>query len=313
MSKENISQNLIIVTPVYEDVVSFSKLLENLKQHHTDKFYVVAVDDGSVNQPVKSSFLRDHGVEGVVISLKANLGHQRAIAVGLNYLNDRVNNKNAKVVIMDSDGEDKPESIQDLLMMIDEPKTDVVVAKRLKREETMTFKLFYVIYKIIFRFLTGREINFGNFMVFKQPALARLVIISELWTHVAASVLLSKLRIQYTPISRGKRYDGQSKMNFSSLVLHGFKALMVFIEDILVRIGISCAIVLGLCFVLGGVAITLKLIGFATPGWFSVSLGIMVIILLQTGTITLMTLMMTGLLKKNSVNLVDYSLLINKD
>ena len=97
----------------------------------------------------------------------------------------------------------------------------------------------------------------------------------ELWIHVAGCVLTSKLRVAACPLDRGPRYAGQSKMNFAGLALHGFKGLMVFAEDVLVHVGIACALVAALSVLGVGAAVILKLIGFATPGWFSVSLGIL--------------------------------------
>jgi hypothetical protein len=90
-------------------------------------------------------------------------------------------------------------------------------------------------------------------------------------------------------------------MNFVSLALHGFKALMVFAEDVLVRVGIACAIVAVLTVIGMVTAVVLKTIGFATPGWFSVALGVMLLMFMQTGALTLMTLMLTGVVRSGSV------------
>jgi polyisoprenyl-phosphate glycosyltransferase len=48
-------------------------------------------------------------------------------------------------------------------------------------------------------------------------------------------------------------------------------------------------------------AILLKLAGYSTPGWFSVALGILVLMLLQTGALALMTLMLTGVVRSGTV------------
>ena len=76
---------------------------------------------------------------------------------------------------------------------------------------------------------------------------------------------------------------------------------MVFAEDVLVRVGIACALIASLS--VGGAiaAVILKLIGFSTPGWFSVALGILVLMLLQTGALALMTLMLTGVVRGGTV------------
>jgi hypothetical protein len=95
-------------------------------------------------------------------------------------------------------------------------------------------------------------------------------------------------------------------MNFVGLALHGFKALMVFAEDVLVRVGIACTVIAVLSVLGGGTAVVLKLLGFATPGWFSVALGIMLLVFMQTGTLTLMTLMLTGVVRSGSVASISY-------
>lgn len=74
-------------------------------------------------------------------------------------------------------------------------------------------------------------------------------------------------------------------MNFVGLTLHGFRGIMVFAEDVLVRVGIAAAL-LGTLTILGGLAsVVLKVSGYATPGWFSVALGILLLVFLQTGTL----------------------------
>jgi hypothetical protein len=84
-------------------------------------------------------------------------------------------------------------------------------------------------------------------------------------------------------------------MNFIGLVLHGFKAVMVFAEDVLVRVGLACALIACLS-ILGAIAaVVLKLLGFSTPGWFSVAFGILVLMFMQTGALALMMLLLTGI------------------
>lgn len=291
---------LVIVTPVYEDLEACSKLVEQLAAEFGNDFFLVIVDDGSVKQPLQIDILNRHRVSGVVLKLKRNVGHQRAIAIGLAYVSTHVNDVQ-RVVVMDSDGEDVPSSIKSLLAHLDSSEIDVVVAQRKSRVETIQFKLFYQIYKRFFWLMTGRTISFGNFMAMKANAVKRLVVMQELSIHVAGAVLASKLRTQTCPLDRGARYAGQSKMNFVGLVLHGFKGLMVFAEDVLVRVGIACAGIASFAIFGAFTASILKFFGYSTPGWFSIALGIMVMMFLQTGTLALMTLMLTGVVRGGTV------------
>ncbi|WP_032968515.1 glycosyltransferase, partial [Stenotrophomonas maltophilia] len=258
------------------------------------------VDDGSVRQPLPISAIEASGLEGVVIRLRRNVGHQRAIAIGLSYVAEHFDGDNI-VVAMDSDGEDTPESITALVAGLDSADVDVVVASRRSRVESLRFKAFYVVYKLLFSLLSGRQISFGNFMAAKMPAVRRLASMQELWIHVAACVLGSKLRVQTCALDRGPRYAGRSKMNFVGLALHGFRALMVFAEDVLVRVGIACTVVAALSITGGVVATVLKMLGFASQGWFSLAFGILVLVFLQTAALTLIILMLSGMMRSGGV------------
>lgn len=296
---------IAVVTPVFEDREASDRLFAELGLLFGDRVTIVAVDDGSVREPVQAQSLVSAGVAGVVLRLKRNVGHQRAIAIGLSYVADQLPGVE-RIVVMDCDGEDNPATVATLLRALESSEFDVAVAQRKSRVETLKFRAFYAIYKIIFGALTGRRISFGNFMALKPSALRRLTVMQELWVHVAGSVLASRLRIAICPLDRGARYAGRSQMNFVGLALHGFKGLMVFAEDVLVRVGIMCVFISILAILGAAAAIVLKLMGFATPGWFSVALGVLFLVFLQTATLTLMTLMLSGVAKGGALLLHQY-------
>jgi glycosyltransferase involved in cell wall biosynthesis len=304
------SYPLLVVTPVYEDAEASGRLFQELASVFGPDIHVVAVDDGSIRQPVAISSLARAGLRGTVLTLKRNEGHQRAIAVGLSYVVDRFGPAASLIVTMDSDGEDVPATIRQLTVPLKSPDVDIVVAQRRSRAETVRFRIFYQVYKRMFHLLTGRRISFGNFMAMTPRAAEKLVGMHELWIHVAGCVLASRMRIAGCPLDRGPRYAGRSKLNFVGLALHGFRGLMVFAEDVLVRVGIACATVAGLSVLAIGAAVALKLAGLATPGWFSVALGILLLVLLQTGTLTLTMLMLTGVVRSAGANIRNYKELI---
>lgn len=305
------NNKIIIVTPVYEDAEASSRLFQELAKEFVQDVYIIAVDDGSVKQPLDISTIKSAGLDGLVIKLKRNVGHQRAISIGLSYAAEHMN-EDQKVIVMDSDGEDTPVSIKELIKPLDKDTIDVAVAQRKSRVESVKFKTFYIIYKFIFSLLSGKKISFGNFMALKYNAVKRVASMQELGIHIAGTILSSKLRVELVSLDRGPRYAGQSKMNFVGLVLHGFKGLMIFAEDVLVRVGIASAIVAGLAVFASILAIFLKIIGFTTPGWFSVALGILFLVFLQTGTMTLMMLMLTGVVKNKGMEPHDYEVFIDE-
>lgn len=290
--------NLLIVIPVYEDQQASAQLIQEIAKLYPKDALIVAIDDGSVRAPIHAEAFHQAEQDGIIIRLRRNVGHQKAIAIGLSYLSERLEEAQT-VVVMDSDGEDLPADIKTLAEALQNNEIDIAVAQRRRRVETLKFKVAYFFYKLIFRLLTGRNINFGNFMALKASSLRRLASMQELPLHLAASALVSKLRIMPIIIDRGPRYAGRSKMNYVGLVLHAFRALMVFAEDVLVRVGILCALIAFCSVIFAMLAVILKLIGFATPGWFSVALGVLIIIFLQTGALALMTLILTGIVRSD--------------
>lgn len=284
----------LIVTPVYEDEVAARQLIAELVKEYGNQFILVIVDDGSVREPAKIDWLSEAGCHGVVLTLNRNIGHQRALAVGMSFVVEKF--PNTPVVTMDSDGEDMPGAIRTLFSEYSD-NVDIVTAARRNRVETSRFKIMYFFYRKIFQILCGRNMQFGNFALYSPGAIKRLSLMPELWIHIAATVLCSKLRVKYELIDRGPRYAGRSKMNFTGLALHGFRGLMVFAEDVLVRVGTMCASFACVAGTAIMVSVVLKLSGYATPGWFSLSVGILLLMMFQTGAITLMTLMLTGISK----------------
>lgn len=288
------SEKLIILTPVYEDRPSARMLIQELTQH-LDHFFLVMVEDGSIQNPLQLSDLTESNIDGEVLYLVRNVGHQRAIAVGLAYVAEHYPNCN--VVVLDSDGEDRPSKIQQLLNRLSESEVDIVVANRGRRSEKLTFRLFYFIYRLFFSLLTGKIIDFGNFVAMRPTAVKRLTKMQELWVHFPAAVIVSKLRVKAVKCDRGLRYVGVSKMNFVSLVLHGMRSVMVFAEDVLVRLGVLCVIVAALSLFGIALVLVLKYIGMATPGWVTTVAGFLVVIFFQVGILTMITLMITGIVR----------------
>jgi len=285
-----------LVTPVYEDQESFAELCRRLAVVEREaglRFHIVAVDDGSLSAPPQLSALTEAGVEGEILRLARNVGHQAAIAIGLAHAS-RLPGLSA-CIVMDSDGEDTPESIPALLAAVGPDAVDVAVAERAKRSETLTFRVFYAIYKRLFKVATGQVLRFGNFMALSPKALERLSGMYEASTHVAGAVVKARLRRADVPTDRGTRYAGQSRMNFPSLVLHGMRAVMVFADLVLTRMALALVAMTALVILVVVGAFLAKLAGAATPGWVTVVTGFALTLFVQTGLFTMITLIVSSL------------------
>lgn len=225
-------RDIVIVTPVYGDWDAFARLSHEVVAAVSDAGHtcqILAVNDDSPTEPDRTAFAA--GVR--VLNLTCNLGHQRAIAVGLSWAVEHLTFD--AIVVMDADGEDKPSDIPALIEASLAQPDNIVVARRDRRSEGRTFRLGYRVYQVLFWLFTGRWMAFGNFCLLPARVAKRLVFQESLWNHLAATVLRSRFPITMISTGRGQRYAGQSQMNLGSLVLLGFSAISVYSDIALLR------------------------------------------------------------------------------
>lgn len=287
-----------IITPVYNDWTSFRQLLVELNAiaaAQSVQLFVSAVDDGSSESA--DPLVRDlpplpHLIGCEIIRLSMNVGHQRAIAIGLCVAATEGHYDAA--IVMDADGEDPPQALQQLLTAIQQQPGRSFVAQRRRRQETLGFRLSYQLYKNFFVLLTGRIIDFGNFSILAPEAVDRLTMLPELWCNLPAAILRSRLPFGKVPIDRGRRYAGRSKMNYTSLVVHGFSGISAYADSLFVRLLILSGALGGLTVVAFFVLLTLRIFvpAHATPGWATTIVFGLAIITLQLTLTALSSLLM---------------------
>jgi polyisoprenyl-phosphate glycosyltransferase len=295
--------NIALIVPVYNDWEALMNLLKtvNLQVHKLGgSVDIFVVDDGSTSPRmfhVPGGSLTQ--IKQVwLIELTCNLGHQRAIAVGLAHLN-RINAYDVAIV-MDSDGEDRPEDLSALLEAHREHPYAIVVAQRAKRSEGISFAIFYFLYKSLFRLLTGREIDFGNFCLVPKNHLTKLVYMPELWNHLAASILISRAPVYRLNTIRGVRYAGRSSMNLISLITHGLSAIGAFADLLFVRLLVVSLIFASLGALVALVATVIRLFtNLAIPGWATTVVGLAIVVIIQGLTLSATAAFMTLSARKN--------------
>lgn len=288
-------QRLVIVMPVFNDWELFGLLLKQIDFLAKGKklwLDVVAIDDGSTKSylRIKSDIQDLSTIRKVnVIRLARNLGHQKAIAIGLAFINDKLSYD--AVIVMDSDGEDQPQDIFRLLDAYSKDKQSIIFALRQRRSEGIVFGIFYFFYRFLFDILTGKKIAFGNFCLIPEENLQRVVYFPQIWNHFAAGIVHAGLPWKSIPTDRGQRFAGKSKMNFVSLIIHGLSAISVFIEILAVRL-----MLFGFFVILLGIIGLLVLFyiryltPLAIPGWATTVAFGLTVIMFQAMTFLLVLL-----------------------
>jgi hypothetical protein len=218
-----------ILIPVYNDWESLRKLLNNINDHvkkfSNIEFNCVVVNDSSTINSSKIKIPSD--INSIkVIHMNENRGHARCNAFGIKYLSK---NKDLDfVILMDGDGEDRPEELKLLVdKVLLEPDTSVV-AKRVKRSEGFLFQLIYHMHKYLTLLITGKLINFGNYSCLTKKDLEILSNKASLWSSFSGS--FKKYIKKYNEIDsfRGMRYFGPSQMSFFKLIIHSLSIIAVF-------------------------------------------------------------------------------------
>ena len=225
-----------ILISVYNDWKSVFKLLENIDVQIKDweaEVSVLIVNDASTEKRQKTEvgFKKIKSVR--VVNMKQNRGHARCNAAGLKYLTEKENFD--YVIVMDGDGEDRPEELTGLFSKSKENSKKTVTADRIKRSEGPFFKLLYECHKILTFVFTGKLIKFGNYSCLPKKDVARLVKESCIWSSFSGSVTKIISDRVSIPSIRGQRYFGPSQMNLFNLLIHSFSIIAVFKKSVIAR------------------------------------------------------------------------------
>jgi len=281
----------LIIMPIFNDWSALDPLLRQLDEELSRKnleVEILLLDDGStIKAPAhlgSAGFKRIAKID--ILRLRRNLGHQRAIAIALAHIEEKVPCQ--AVVVMDADGEDKPE---DAIRLIEEyrrgDKEKVIFAQRAKRSENFLFRVSYFIYRRLYKGLTGQEIRIGNFSIIPHQLLTRIVVVSEIWNHYSSGILKARIPHEYIPTDRSNRLAGSSRMNYVQLVIHGLSAISIYGDVIGVRALMATVMLAFISGVFIIIAIVVRSVtDLAIPGWATYVIGLSFIILLQSITIS---------------------------
>ena len=158
---------LSVVTPIYGydlDLNALYKRLNKSLSDITENYEVIMVNDCSPDSAwdkICSLSKIDPRIKG--INLSRNFGQHLAITAGIHYVKGRW------CVIMDCDLQDQPEEIKNLYDKVIEG-YDIVMARRVNREDNMSKKLTSTLFYSIFNYLTNQKLNnsIANFGIYSK-------------------------------------------------------------------------------------------------------------------------------------------------
>jgi glycosyltransferase involved in cell wall biosynthesis len=231
-------KNYRILIPVFNDWDSLLTLLSNidsLKLNTLGNIKVLIIDDCSTEiLKQKIHFKSFNNIE--IRKNSRNIGHGKSIANGIQYLIEK--DDFDYLIIMDGDGEDRPEEIKELILKSITFPSSTITANRIKRSEGLLFKSFYVLHKILTLILTGHLIKFGNYMCIPKQDLNLISSNKNLFVSFSGTISKFIKNKQQIPSIRGVRYHGPTKMSFLKLVKHSLLIMSVFKYEVLFRLSL---------------------------------------------------------------------------
>ena len=127
-------KKFIILIQLFNYWKSVSKLLKEIDLQTNNweaEVSVINVNDASTEERsgLEFNFKKIQSLK--ILNMKENRVHQRCIAAGLKYI---CKNENFdRVIIMDADGEDRPEELNDLFKKAQENPNSTITGNRFKR------------------------------------------------------------------------------------------------------------------------------------------------------------------------------------
>jgi len=225
-----------ILIPVYNDWQSVIKLLENINLEVSNlsyEFSVIILNDASTEDKPEISLNLDNLNSVIIINMKENRGHARCNATGLKYIFEK--ELFDYVVLMDGDGEDRPEEIKQLIDNLNYYPDKPIVGERVKRSEGIFFKFCYFLHKLITLTFTGESIKYGNYTCLPKSIVEKMINEKATWSSFSGSLAKVAKDRAGAPSERGTRYFGPSKMSFKNLIVHSLAIISVFKIKVLIR------------------------------------------------------------------------------
>jgi glycosyltransferase involved in cell wall biosynthesis len=220
-----------IVVPVYNEESCLPELVRRLslvRQENSDEFVVAAifVDDGSTDH--SRSILMQYSREYPWIKtrfLTRNFGHQIAVTAGMDIAQGDF------VAIIDSDLQDPPELIPDMIRQLIRNGDQIVYGQRTSREGESVFKLWTA--RFFYRFIRRLSkldipLDTGDFRVMNRVARDVLSQMREKNRFLRGMAPWTGLKASSFAYSRDVRYAGKPKYGIRNMINLAFNAIVSF-------------------------------------------------------------------------------------
>jgi len=291
---------LSIIIPCYNEelvITETYKRLTNVLNSLDHDYELIFINDGSKDSTL--TILQKFAEEDFkvkILDFSRNFGHQCAVTAGLNYCSGDV------AVIIDSDLQDPPEVIAEMLKIMQNEQANVVYGVRKKRKGESWFKLFTA--KMFYRLLNSlSDVKFpldtGDFRMIDRKVIYQFNQLDETNKYIRG--LISWMGFKQVPCyyEREARFAGETKYPLRKMLKFAFIGLFYFSKkplNMATSLGFV-SILLGLLYLLWILISMIFSLGHVVTGWTST-----IMLIVFFGGVQLLTI---GVLGKYIGNLFD--------
>jgi dolichol-phosphate mannosyltransferase len=218
---------LSVIIPTYRCSHSIKELADRLIKTITGitkNFEIIFINDASPDsdwEVIKILTQNDHRIKG--INLSRNFGQHYAITAGL------VNASGDWIVIMDGDLQDRPEEIPNLYNKALQG-FDIVLAQRVKRQDSFFKRLSSTVFYKAFSYLTetDQDDSVANFGIYKKSVIQAVLSMNDSIKFFPTMVQWVGFNKAYLPVQHNKRDKGGSSYTLKNLFHLAFDNLIAF-------------------------------------------------------------------------------------
>ena len=221
--------NFVILIPSYNDWDSLNVLIpkiHNVIKDLNKNISIIIINDSSTIK--KKLIFRDklcfNKIE--ILNLLENVKAQKAIATALYYLKKK--NYNGGVIIMDADGQDDPAKLPEIIAHAEKNPETLLTVNRLKREDSLLFKLLYEMHLLMVYIFTFKNLRFGVYSYMHAIHLNKILSNNDLCNAFAGSIAKNFETKNIIHVDRKKRLLGRSQNSYLNLVYYSLSILSIF-------------------------------------------------------------------------------------
>jgi dolichol-phosphate mannosyltransferase len=220
-----------VCLPVYNEGESLQLFLNNLLSclNHIEgelavDFELVAVDDGSTDSSLRilmANAKKDCRLK--VYAFQQNSGHQAAILCGLSHAQGDI------VITMDSDGQDPPEAIEDLIKAYLTSRCEIILAKRSSRKDNF---LKIISAWTFYRLLTTMGVpsesrDAGDYRLITKRIKDLILSQPNSLQYIRGQIFTLKTPVQIIKVDRKGRIAGSTKYTLSKMIRLAISSIFV--------------------------------------------------------------------------------------